>query len=41
VGAVLQKLGKGRTPVLSAEKAGELLRSIDSDTGTRGHGIGR
>ena len=26
------KLGKGKTPVLTAEEAGELLRSIESDT---------
>jgi len=29
-----QKLGKGKTPVLTAEEAGELLRSIESDTVT-------
>jgi len=26
------KLGKGKTPMLTAEVAGELLRSIESDT---------
>jgi site-specific recombinase XerD len=29
-----QKLGKGKTPVLTAEEAGELLRSIESSTVT-------
>jgi site-specific recombinase XerD len=34
VKAPRQKLGKGKTPVLTAEEAGELLRSIKSDTVT-------
>jgi len=34
VRAPRQKLGKGKTPVLAAEEAGELLRSIESDTVT-------
>jgi site-specific recombinase XerD len=34
VKAPRQKLGKGKTPVLTAEEAGELLRSIESDTVT-------
>jgi site-specific recombinase XerD len=34
VKAPRQKLGKGKTPVLRAEEAGELLRSIESDTVT-------
>ena len=32
VKAPRQKLGKGKTPVLTAEEAGELLRSIGTDT---------
>jgi len=32
VKAPRQKLGKGKTPVLTAEEAGELLRSIENDT---------
>src|SRR5262245_49871507 len=32
VKAPRQKLGKGKTPVLTAEKAGELLRSIETET---------
>src|SRR5262245_4590021 len=32
VKAPRQKLGKGKTPVLTAEEAGELLRSIETDT---------
>jgi len=32
VKAPRQKLGKGKTPVLTAEEAGELLRSIDAKT---------
>src|SRR5262245_19671798 len=32
VKAPLQKLGKGKTPVLTAEEAGELLRSIETDS---------
>src|SRR5215831_5025510 len=31
VKAPRQKLGKGKTPVLTAEEAGELLRSIETD----------
>jgi site-specific recombinase XerD len=34
VKAPREKLGKGKTPVLTAEEAGELLRSIESDTVT-------
>jgi site-specific recombinase XerC len=34
VKAPRQKLGKGKTPVLTAEDAGELLRSIEGDTVT-------
>src|SRR5262249_2282796 len=34
VKAPRQKLGKGKTPVLTAEEAGELLRSIETDTVT-------
>jgi site-specific recombinase XerD len=32
VKAPRQKLGKGKTPILTAEEAGELLRSIETDT---------
>jgi len=32
VKAPRQKLGKGKTPVLTAEETGELLRSIETDT---------
>jgi hypothetical protein len=32
VKAPRQKLGRGRTPVLIAEAAGELLRSIETDS---------
>jgi len=32
VKAPRQKLGKGKTPVLTAEEAGELLQSIETDT---------
>jgi integrase/recombinase XerD len=31
VKAPRQKLGKGKTPVLTAEEAGDLLRSIETD----------
>ena len=32
VKAPRQKLGKGKTPILTAEEAGELLRSIETET---------
>ena len=41
VKAPRQKLGKGKTPVLTAEEAGELLRSIKTDDvpGLRGRAL--
>ena len=41
VKAPRQKIGKGKTPILTAEEAGELLRSIENDTvtGLRDRGL--